>query len=240
MRYLKQLHSFFNFYSIIFTSCIVSSIILILDYLDITNLLFTEKYIMYTNIVLILILIYGICELFKRKLWNLLFLSTMTYFDKIITVLLFSEILFIYNYIVYYSYWKNSIFLILTFNILIIIIRMIHIEKISRSRNNNQNNIYNISDLYNNKIKNTKQSFILLEEEAIKSEKEDLLDLSLFTDSIRDSLLHCNPKKTFVTSLIGKWGCGKTSIINLLKLKINSSDICVIDTFSPWKYDNKN
>lgn len=239
MNYFKKLHSFFNLYSIVFTSFIVSSIIFILDYLDITNLLFAEQNMIYTEIVLVLILIYFICEIFKRKLWNLLFLSTMTYFDKIITVLLFSEVLSIYSYIVYYSYWKNILFLILVVNILIVIIRVIHIEKISKKSNDKHSNIYNIYDLYNNKIKNTNQSFILLEEEAIKSENEDLLDLSLFTDSIRDSLLHCNPKKTFVTSLIGKWGCGKTSIINLLKLKINSSNICLIDTFSPWKYDNK-
>ena len=239
MNYFKKLHSFFNLYSIVFTSFIISSIIFILDYLDITNLLFAEQNMIYTEIVLVLILIYFICEIFKRKLWNLLFLSTMTYFDKIITVLLFSEVLSIYGYIVYYSYWKNILFLILVVNILIVIIRVIHIEKISKKSNDKHSNIYNIYDLYNNKIKNTNQSFILLEEEAIKSENEDLLDLSLFTDSIRDSLLHCNPKKTFVTSLIGKWGCGKTSIINLLKLKINSSNICLIDTFSPWKYDNK-
>lgn len=239
MNYFKQIHNIFNFYSIIFTSFIVSTAIYILDYLNITNLLFIEQNIIYTKIALFLIIVYMLCEIFKKKLWNLLFLSTMTYFDKIITVLLISEILLIYDYIVFYSYWKNIIFLILGFNILIVIIRIIYIERINKKRCNNQSNIYNIYDLYNKKIKNTNENFILLEEEAIKSENEDLLDLSLFTDSIRDSLLHCNPQKTFVTSLIGKWGCGKTSIINLLKSKINSSNISVIDTFSPWKYDNK-
>ena len=239
MNYLKKLHVFFNLYSIVFTSFIVSAIIFVLDYLNITNLLFVGNNIMYIKIILVLIIIYFICELFKRKLWNLLSLSTMTYFDKIIIIFLFSEILSIYDYIVYYSYWKNIIFLILVVNILVVIVRMIHIEKISKKSANKQSNIYNIFDLYNNKIKETDHSFILLEEEAIKNENEDLLDLSLFTDSIRDNLLHCNPKKTFVTSLIGKWGCGKTSIINLLRLKINNSDTCLMDTFSPWKYDNK-
>ena len=88
MNYFKKLHVFFNLYSIAFASFIVSAIIFVLDYLNITNLLFVGNNIMYVKIILVLIIIYFICELFKSKLWNLLFLSTMTYFDKIIIILL--------------------------------------------------------------------------------------------------------------------------------------------------------
>lgn len=239
MDYVKEIHKRFNFFSIFFQSCILSSIIFLLDYLDVTYIILNKPFGIYIKIIIFLTIVFSLCEAFKGKIWNLLFLRTITLFDKILFILLFSEILFLYNYIIFFSYWKTVLFLILFLNIAIIITRIVYLKTIKEKNNKKNINVHNISELYYNRITKTNNQLILLEEEAIKDDKDDLINISLFIDSIKDSLLLCNTQKTFVMSLIGKWGAGKTSIINLLKSKINNGEIAVIDTFSPWKYDNK-
>lgn len=238
MYYIKEINKRFGILNIIFSSIFISMLVYLIDYYNLpTNLLDRYK-----NIVLCIIILsisYMVKEFISKKLWKLINLETINYFDKILSIGIFLEIIMgIYYYFNNIKYF-NFILAFGIINTLIIVIRFIKIKKLvnKMKKNKNQSNIYTISKLYNNEINN--EQLVLLEEKELTKSEDDLLDVNIFVESIENSLLQCKPNETFVISLIGKWGNGKTSVINLLKQKINSGDSAVINTFNPWKYDNK-
>lgn len=60
----------------------------------------------------------------------------------------------------------------------------------------------------------------ILNDDVINSFDDDLLNREPFVENLSDSLLSCNPKTSLVIGLFGKWGSGKTSIINLLERQL--------------------
>src|SRR5574344_1514741 len=76
----------------------------------------------------------------------------------------------------------------------------------------------------------------------IRGTTEDRLNRSHFADTIADSLLSCDGSENLVVLLNGKWGSGKTSLINLIKESIVSIDhnkktnliTPMIIDYSPW------
>lgn len=238
MYYIKEINKRFSMLNIIFSSIFISIIVYLIDYYNLPTILL-DRYKTIVICIIILIISYMIKEFISKKIWNLINLETINYFDKVLLIGIFFEIVMgIYYYFNNIKYF-NFIFILGIINILIIVIRFIKIKNLVNimKKNKNQSNIYTISKLYNNEISNEK--LVLLEEKELTKSKDDLLDVNIFVESIEDSLLQCKPNETFVISLIGKWGNGKTSVINLLKQKINSGGSAVINTFNPWKYDNK-
>ena len=78
-------------------------------------------------------------------------------------------------------------------------------------------------------------------DKPIRSKNEDTLNRSRFSDMIADYLLSNITRDGFVISINGPWGCGKTSIINMVKqvLKdhVASKDNLTLPVFidySPW------
>ena len=62
----------------------------------------------------------------------------------------------------------------------------------------------------------------ILSDEAIDTFENDLLNRNNFVENLSFSLLSWNDKKSLVIGLFGKWGSGKTSIINLLEKQLSS------------------
>ena len=44
---------------------------------------------------------------------------------------------------------------------------------------------------------------------------------------------------SFVFGLNGKWGEGKTSVVNLLRDKIEKNDDFLVVNFNPWYFENE-
>lgn len=236
MYYIKEINKRFNIVDIIFNSIVVAISVYLLDYYNIPTFIFNKNELIVKCVVFLLICIF-IREIFNKKLWNVFYVETINFFDKLIFIGCFSELILIIFYLMNNMNHKNVLLIFWLFNLLIIIIRLLVINKLIKKNLDKKTNIYSISDLYNKRI--TNEELVLLEEKAVSEREDDLLDLDLFVDSIEDSLVQCKPKENYVISLTGKWGCGKTSVINMLKNKINSSDNAVLDVFNPWKYDNK-
>jgi len=53
-------------------------------------------------------------------------------------------------------------------------------------------------------------------------------------DSLRETVLNC--PLPFTTGLFGKWGCGKTTILNVLRKKLEDDKIAVVN-FDVWKHE---
>ena len=89
----------------------------------------------------------------------------------------------------------------------------------------------------------------IISDDAINSFEDDLLNRSSFVENLSSSLLSWNDKKSLVIGLFGKWGSGKTSIINLLEKQLSSEKekksskdkkkSPIVINFNPWGYSEK-
>ena len=76
-----------------------------------------------------------------------------------------------------------------------------------------------------------------ISDEPINDENEDLLKRNLFVQNLADSIISWDKEKSLVIGLYGKWGVGKTSILNLTEKKIKESKEPIeIIKFNPWGY----
>ena len=78
----------------------------------------------------------------------------------------------------------------------------------------------------------------------IKTDAEDLLGRSFFSKRLAKALYECDARDGLVIGLFGKWGSGKTSVLNMTMSEIKnmgeeSENKPLIVTFSPWNYFDK-
>ena len=78
----------------------------------------------------------------------------------------------------------------------------------------------------------------------IDTEEQDLLGRSFFSKQLGKAIYEYNEKDGLVIGLFGKWGTGKTSIINMAineinKLAVNHDNKPMIMKFSPWNYSDR-
>lgn len=83
----------------------------------------------------------------------------------------------------------------------------------------------------------------------IKTKKEDLLNRYQFASSLGKALLEWKNEEGIVIGLYGKWGSGKSSVINLAveyietetkKKKYKKPDKPIIIKFNPWNFTEQN
>lgn len=79
----------------------------------------------------------------------------------------------------------------------------------------------------------------------IDREEQDLLGRSFFSKQLGKAIYEYNGKDGLVIGLFGKWGTGKTSVINMAineinKLAENDKNKPMIMKFAPWNYSDKN
>ena len=75
----------------------------------------------------------------------------------------------------------------------------------------------------------------------ISQESEDLLERRYFANLLAKTLLNLNSQDTFTVGLYGKWGSGKTSIVNMAMqeledLQCDKEDKMIILKFDPWHF----
>ena len=236
MHYLKEINKRFKFTNIFFNSIIIAIIIFLIDYYNIISILI-NNYKLLTKISMFILVIFCIKEIINNKMWRLINIETINYFDKILILVVLSQLFLFTYYAVNKMNYKFLTLYSLIITIIILVVRLFIIERLFKKNLNKETNIYSISDLYKKNI--NKEDLVLLEEKELINSDNDLLDMEIFASTLEYSLLQCKPKENYVIALIGKWGCGKSSVINILKQKINDTNDSVIGVYNPWKYDNK-
>lgn len=78
-------------------------------------------------------------------------------------------------------------------------------------------------------------------DKPIETNKKDCLKRTNFSKQLAKAILSYTKQDNFVISLCGKWGSGKTSIINMVveemnELTKNKEDKPIIIQFNPWNY----
>ena len=82
-------------------------------------------------------------------------------------------------------------------------------------------------------------------DKPINNSKDDLLNRTSFSKQLAQAILAYASKDNFTISLCGKWGSGKTSILNMVVEYINDmtkdyekTEQPIIIHFNPWNYSN--
>lgn len=84
-------------------------------------------------------------------------------------------------------------------------------------------------------------------DKPIENFNEDVLGRAFFARQLATAILAFDSKDNFTIGLYGKWGSGKTSIINMVIEEIedqrksrSNSNIPIIIKFSPWNFSDTN
>lgn len=83
---------------------------------------------------------------------------------------------------------------------------------------------------------------MFLDDRPIKSEKEDLLGRKRFSESLAESIVLWKGEESLVIGLYGKWGSGKSSIINLCVEHLHNlkkEETPTIIEFNPWFFSGQ-
>jgi len=80
----------------------------------------------------------------------------------------------------------------------------------------------------------------LFPDEPIDDEAEDLIGRKQFVNSLKEHIYNLSFKESFVMALYGRWGEGKTSILNFLRRDIKKDGRMLVYEFDPWFFGNEN
>lgn len=75
-------------------------------------------------------------------------------------------------------------------------------------------------------------------EYEINHKDEDLLNRNDFASTLANSIINYDDKKTLTIGVMGTWGSGKSSLINLTENYLKKEDVIVI-RFNPWFFSNQ-
>ena len=234
---MKEILKFFKIFKpreIIETILIIITTYVLIDMFNIPTLL--EKYGIYSIIILSTSIIFFIIN---KRVLNLLRVNVYNYLDLILVSSLISTTLYMFfsKYISYTIFKLTRITVLELAIIAFIIIRLVIIYILDRKIYiKNEFNVYDIKELYQNKIDNSNKDLIFLEEKDVNY---DLLNRNKIIGDLFNSIKYCKNKEKFIISLTGKWGSGKTTILNIVKEQLNSEDFIIIDDFETWKYNNE-
>ncbi len=82
--------------------------------------------------------------------------------------------------------------------------------------------------------RNKNKSLKNLTDTPITDESQDYLDRNLFVESLYKEISNINFEDSFCYGLYGKWGEGKTSILNLLKNKLKENKNIILFEFETY------
>ncbi|MBI1810430.1 MAG: hypothetical protein HYR78_00560, partial [Nitrospirae bacterium] len=78
-----------------------------------------------------------------------------------------------------------------------------------------------------------------LSDEPISSDKQDLLGREKFTEDLYKEITNLPFSDSFVFGLYGSWGEGKSSVINLLRNKVEKNIDFLIVNYDPWYFKDE-
>lgn len=102
-----------------------------------------------------------------------------------------------------------------------------------------------LTNLNYSNVENVEKDSYFLDDTPIRSEKEDLLNRSNFVKNMVNGIIKYNYKESLTIGLIGKWGHGKSSLLNLFvkeieKVNKEQKSETIIIRFNPWLFSQEN
>ena len=234
---MKEFIKTFNFKDILENTLVLFGFLIILDIFNIPT--FIINYNKSLGILLtITIVLYFIIT---NEIFKLLKINVINYIDLFLVSLFFSTVSYILIIKIFMELNQFKLRSSLSLIGIVIIIYIIRIKIVLRKFKREKNpevefNIYDLRELYNNKIEKKDNKLILLVEKAVKY---DLLNRTKIITDLYNSINFCKNKEKFIISITGEWGSGKTTILNIVKEKLDKEKFIIIDDFDIWKYSNE-
>lgn len=234
-KYQKAFEELYTIPEILSKSLLITIGIWLIDYFNIFSKIAERKEFIFLGII---ILILAVIKILDFKPWNLYKLTTVNYTDSFLVSSIIA--LFVYSIKIDIcnkeQYYKTITIICLSF--LLLILELIRIMKINKiEKNEEPANVYDLKELYDEKIENKNNGLILIKEKEVDY---DLLERGNIINKLYEVVTKCYNGEKFVLSLQGEWGSGKTTIINNFKKLIkDDSNIIIIDDFDPWSYEDE-
>ena len=235
---MKETSNFFKIFKIrelIGTTLLFLIMFLLIDMFNIPTFLL-EKY---EACIIITLFVIALLYIINKKILNLIKVNVFNYLDLILFAGITATTIYMLfsKYILYTGFKLTICALLQIVLILFIILRFIIMYRLDRKiKNKKEFNVYDIKQLYKNEIDNSNHNLIFLEEKDVDY---DLLNRNKITEDLFNSISYCKNKERFIISLTGKWGSGKTTILNIVKKQLDTDSFVIIDNFETWKYSNE-
>lgn len=236
-EYLKDLTSKFSLIKIIRLTIVLILLIYLIDKFNLfTNFIlpYSVIYILFTvGLISVCILELEIATLFKFKIVNVI--------DFYLISIIISSAMITITYFIQGTYKFPLFLIILLITFLITFMRKNFLgsfkKKESESTIKSETNVLDLRDIIDGKFPEERFTRIYLSEKSVDYDllhrQKTILDLTL-------NIKECHLEDQYVFSLVGKWGSGKTTIINNVKNNLsNVNDLIIIDNFNPWIYDSE-
>lgn len=234
-RYLGLIDDYYSIYTLVRQAIIVAVIFASFDILNIPSMFIAN----YGKWIVRIVLFGGLCSglllLMELGLADVFKLPAPNFLDSAIFIILFSAglyILFVYLAAELYLYKLILIGVLMLGCIAVIVWRI-------RPTNSRvyQYNTVDFRDILENNFSLEGNERIFVEERAVDY---DILNRTKIIDLLTTTIWQVNPEESFVISLEGKWGSGKTTIIkNTTKRLQESEDLIIVDDFDPWTYQDQ-
>ena len=78
----------------------------------------------------------------------------------------------------------------------------------------------------------------IIREKPIDTKDEDKLNREKFANNLAEKINNYSDRSSLTVGLIGPWGCGKSSIINMMKEEIDKDKIQIVE-FNPWYFSSR-
>lgn len=247
IKYRRQFKKYFKYFKIISFLVILLSIL----YYLFKDTKFIETIINGLNRIPVELYIISILFLFIYIIEKFLFYKYINFFIKkyiIITICLSNALFIILPLYLYLNEKINKcLFFVfsITFSISFILYCFVLIAEKINQNNYNLNksnkeikkNTYTLWDIYTGNF-NSEDLTNLKIEDSDKIE-HDLFRRELIVDNLYNSIINSKDKTDgFSIGIVGEWGSGKSTIIELVKNKIQNDEIkdkfIIIDDFDPW------
>lgn len=227
-KYVKRFLDIFDFKNLLFESIILSFVIVFVDALNLPTLMIKNNCLF----LLILVLIFFAVKIISSDNFKLFLTKNVNTVDKYMFIYSITTfILLIYVFGFDFKPYKLIVLSILS--LFLISIYVFRIIKTNQSHEDLEFNILDLQYVCKNKIELSNKKIALLEEKDVDY---DLLNKKDVINQLYNTIINCYPENNFTIGLNGKWGNGKTTIINnVLRLieKNGLLDHYVIVKFDP-------
>ena len=223
----------YEFNMLLMEAIIISGFIVLCDVFEVFKHIVDKA--SFLLVLLILMMVGVFCKKENKKLIKT---KNVNSIDKCIFVWnLINGLCLIYVHLFNY-YFCNTVILAFSYFLcnFFLIFRWNHLNNIVSKKNYT---VIDLNDIYEKKIYIKSGENFLLKEQSVSY---DLLQRSTIINRLYNTIISCVPENSFTIGLNGKWGSGKTTIVdNVLRLLKDNNivDNYHIVKFDPWKYDDE-
>lgn len=240
-EYISDINQNYSLIKLTEYAVILSTVLLIIDLLNfpLKQLVVDNKSLSFliAGAIIILLILKGI----EFGLLDTLKLTTINIIDAFSVTMIFSCTIYLviasfYDFLFLYKSVVLTIIGVIFF--FIILFRVIYLKNKEIEANKYTPNIFDLKEIYEGDFTSEEDQLILVREEEVNY---DLLEREKIINQLYNAISQSKPDGKFVISLEGKWGSGKTTIINNVKKKLikTKDNIIIIDEFDPWSYSDQ-